>query len=71
MININTKTLLGNVEVDDAPDTARRDLSHFATRAAQSAFGAAYAPPAQADWCDRTPAEIAVIRAMHWSGAAT
>ena len=36
---------------------------------AQSAFGGNYAPPSEADWRDRSPAEIAVIRATMWGGA--
>ena len=69
MTNINKNPLLGNVEVDDAPDIARRDLSYFATHAAQSAFGAAYAPPAHANFFDRSPGEIAMLRAASWQGA--
>ena len=34
----------------------------LATALAQAAFGANYAPPADADFLDRTPSEIAAIR---------
>jgi hypothetical protein len=43
----------------------------FATGLAQSVFGGSYAPPAQAEWRDRSPSELAILRAMSWSGAGT
>ena len=60
-----------NVENHSAPDKVLEDnRAAFATGLAQSAFGAAYAPPLQADFCDRAPGEIAIIRAAGWRGAA-
>ena len=41
----------------------------FATGLAQAAFRGAYASPAHAKFVDRTPVEIAIIRAAMWGGA--
>ncbi len=49
-------------------ETPKRDRD-FATGLAQAAFGHSYAPPHQADLRDRTPGEIAIIRAAGWRGA--
>ena len=72
MTTIDTETLPGNAQVHDAPDAALREhLSDFATNAAKAALGHAYARPEAASFIDRSPGEIAVIRAMRWSGAGT
>ena len=41
----------------------------FATGLAQAAFGTAYAPPTHANFVDRSPGEIAMLRAASWQGA--
>ncbi len=42
----------------------------YAAGLAQAAFRGTYAPPNRTNWRDRTPAEIAVIRASMWPGTA-
>ncbi len=51
--------------VNPAKLNRQRELDDFATRAAQSAFRGNYVPPAQTDFCDRAPGEIAILRALH------
>ena len=48
-------------------ETPKLDRADFAARAAQSAFGGNYVPAAEADFCDRAPGEIAILRALRWS----
>ena len=50
-------------------ETPRPDKSDFATRVAQAELGPAYARPELDGWCDRSPAEIALLRAVNWSRA--
>ena len=61
----------GNIEVHKAPDKLIcRMRAELATALAQAAFGYFYAPPADADFIDRTPSEIDAIRATMELGAA-
>ncbi len=41
----------------------------FATDLAQSVFRGTYVPPSHTDFTDRSPVEIAIIRAAMWGGA--
>ncbi len=74
-----TMRYLATTDSDSKPDARPADQTDaspltraaFATGLAQAAFGAAYAPPDQANFCDKSPAEVSVIRALMWPGAAT
>ena len=62
MRHIAIDRLPGNVENHEASDDALQDPADFATRAAQSAFGVTYAPPALSGWRDRSPEEVRADR---------
>ena len=53
----------------NATETSRPNQPDFATRAAQSELGGAYARPELDGFRDRRPDELAILRAIHWSGA--
>ncbi len=65
MQDISHLTEIGNTADRSADQTDASALTRaaYATGLAQAAFGAAYAPPAHAEWRDRSPGELAIIRA--------
>ena len=69
MTNIDTKTLPGNAEINDAPDAALQRRADFAAAAARTGFGNAYARPEAAGFVDRSPGELRIIHALRCQGA--
>ena len=68
--HIAPNSLPDNLEIHSAPDTVlERERVRFAAGLAQAAFGAAYAPPDHANFCDHSPAAIAAMRAAMWGSA--
>ena len=72
MQEISSFTEISNDRVGSANPAKAAALNRavFATDLAQAAFGAVYAPPAHANFIDRSPSEISAIRATMGLGAA-
>ena len=70
MANLNTLTPSGNTVDRDPSDDGTRRPDDFARRAAKAELGNSYAQPELDGFRDRRPGEVAILRALNWSGAA-